>query len=177
MTQPVNWGQLVEQAGGDFEPLPKGDYDVRVDSAEATTSSTGKMMFKLKFKVVGGPNNGRTLFNNITLSTDNPNALRMFFMNMKAFGLDPAFFNQNPGPDTVAAGMVGKEVRVKVDHQTYNGQLRENIKQMLPPMGGATAAPAPVASSVPEPIAPSVPSPVSAPIPPSDGPTPPPVPF
>jgi hypothetical protein len=140
VSQSINWGELLEQSGGAFEPLPKGTYDVYVDTAEATKSSTDKVMFKVRFKVEGGPYAGRTVYNNITLTTDNPNALRMFFLNMKAMGLDQSYFAENPHPDTVAAALVGQRATVSVDHGIYHGQMRENVKSLMPRAGGISAA-------------------------------------
>ncbi|MGB2791297.1 MAG: DUF669 domain-containing protein [Candidatus Moraniibacteriota bacterium] len=188
MSDQLNWGALMDASGGAFEPLPKGTYDATVDTAEATTSTTGKVMFKIKYKVLGGPHNGRTIFNNITLTTDNPNALRMFFLNMKAMGLGPEYFGQNPPKEHVAASLVGKQCKVTVDHREYQGQMRENVKSLapaggaggmmaglaVPPAGIPTPTPvaAPTVASV-APVAPvaapsiSVPATVTAPVAPT----------
>lgn len=140
----INWGELMENSGGAFEPLPKGSYDVIVHSAEDTKSSTDKTMFKVVFKVEGGPHNGRNIYHNIVLTVDNPMALRMFFLNMKAFGLEKEFFAQNPLPSQVAAAMIGQRCIVNVDHRVYQGQTRENVKSLAPRqgiMGGVGTAP------------------------------------
>lgn len=162
----VNWAELMVQAGKEMEPVPKGSYDAYVDSADATQTQTGKLMYKLKLKIDGGPSNGRILWNNITLTTDNPMALAMFFRNMDAFGLGKEFFATNPQPDVVAEQLIGRRVRVVIDHRLYQGQVRENVKQLLKPQGVAAIAGMQVAggASVPGGLAtPGVP-PVSAPV-------------
>ena len=191
MTESVNWANLMEQSGGDFETLPKGSYDVIVDTAEATRSSTDKTMFKIKFKVQGGPHNGRTIFNNITLTIDNPNALRMFFLNMKALGLNADFFSNNPTPDQVAAALLGAPATVVLDHRMYQGAMRENVKSLLPragitaggqmaPVGPSISVPttSPSVPSSPAPAAPVVsqPAPAAPPAPPVAAPAPAPAP-
>jgi hypothetical protein len=51
-----NWADLIKDAGdaGSYEPLPDGDYDLVVVEATATTSQSGKTMFKVKAQVEGG---------------------------------------------------------------------------------------------------------------------------
>lgn len=181
MTAPINFGELLDSAGGGFEPIPKADYDVSVSSAEAAQSSTGKLMFKIVYKIVGGPYNGRTIYNNITLTTDNPNALRMFFMNMKAMGLDESFFATSPAPSVVADALVGHSCRVTIDHREWQGQVRENVKSLKPSTGGAGAVPAvaglpaapPAAAPVATPAAPAPAAPAPAVAPPAAPPAPP----
>jgi hypothetical protein len=195
----INFAQLYENSGGPYEPVPKNEYEVVIDSCEVGKSSTDKLMYKLKYKIVGGPQNGRTVYNNITLTTDKPNALKMFFTQMKAMGLPNEYWASNPSPDTVAAALVGRQCRIIVDHREWNGEMREDVKGIKPSLGGGPAViPSPsagpstsatpptpsVAASAPSP-APS-PEPVSAPTPaptpepesaPASSATPPPVPF
>lgn len=135
MSEPINFGQLLQDSGGAFEPVPKGEYDLTVSSAEATKSTTDKVMFKVVYKIVGGPYNGRTIYNNITLTTDNPNALRMFFLNMKSMGLTEEFFAGNPTPSQVADALVGRPCRATIDHREWQGQTRENVKSLKAAVG------------------------------------------
>jgi hypothetical protein len=77
------YGDISEALGGDFipeehevatdfEPLPAGDYQVMIDSAEIKTTSKGDGKFlKLELTVLGDNFNGRKLFDNINLK--NPN--------------------------------------------------------------------------------------------------------
>lgn len=132
----INWGELMKQSGAASEPLPIGKYSVIVTDCIAGQSSTQKLMYKLKLAVEGGPYNGRTLYNNITLTTDNPNALRMFFQNMKSLGLTDEFFAQNPSPSVVADVIRGQRCVVTVEHRMYNGNMTENVKAMSAPIAG-----------------------------------------
>lgn len=128
----VNWGSLIEESKDAFSILPKGKYTVKVEKAEATTSSTNKLMFKIVFKVIAGPRTGSTLFNNITLTQDNPKAVFMFFQNLSALGIPETFLKSDPKPQPqqVAQKMIGAVVEVDVDHRPYQGVDRENIKSM-----------------------------------------------
>lgn len=151
----VNWGELMAGGAADFQPVPKGNYDVYVDTAEPKQSTTGKLMFALKYKIETGPQAGRTIFNNITLTTDNPNALRFFFLNMKAMGIGQDFFAQNPSPSVIAQALIGQKCRVEIDHRPYQGQMRENVKsiQASGGIGGALVGPSIVTSGpqIPQP--------------------------
>lgn len=149
----VNWGELMAGGAAEFQPVPKGNYDVFVDAAEPKQSTTGKLMFALKYKIESGPQAGRTVFNNITLTTDNPNALRFFFLNMKAMNITQEFFAQNPSPSVIAQALIGQHCRIEVDHRPYQGQMRENVKSIMPAggtfAGGAITGPSAPISGLP----------------------------
>jgi hypothetical protein len=171
----VNWGELMAGGAAEFQPVPKGNYDVAVDTAEPKQSTTGKLMFAVKYKIESGPQAGRTVFNNITLTTDNPNALRYFFLNMKAMGLSQEFFATNPSPSAIAQALIGQRCRIEVDHRPYQGSMRENVKSIsaaggIMPGGAITGPSAPVSSPmIPTPGAtvgpsPAMPQPTVAPV-------------
>jgi hypothetical protein len=137
-----DWGQLVATAkAATFEALPNGDYQVECVSADATHSSTGKPMIKVKFKVTEGPHANRTILSQLTLSPDNETALSIFFRQMKAFGLGEDFFARVPagqlGP--VASAMVGRRVTVKLTQREWQGEMRNNVAAIMPPLNAAPA--------------------------------------
>lgn len=160
----INFADLYDQAGQGFEPIPDGTYDIEVTKAEAVTSSTGKPMIKVQHKIVGGPHDGRQLFDQFVLSVDNPNALSFFFQHMAAFGLDRPFFAANPPMEQVAATLVGRNAVATVGTREWQGQDRNEVQGYKP--GNNPAAPAGAAPSVPGPSA-QVPTP-----PPSTTPAP-----
>lgn len=162
-----------EDAG--FTNCPPGTYDVRVASSETKTTAAGKDMIIVKFEIVGGPNGGRKVSNNFVISPENANALGFFFRHMRALGLDSAYFAQNPSVEQVAASLVGKTARIEVGTREWNGEQREDVKKILPPVAGSVAPPAPV-STDPMASAPQAVSPMSAPAPAAD-PNAPKVPF
>lgn len=177
----INWGELMAGVAEQLKPVPKGTYDVVVSKAEPKTSSTNKAMWATHLQIEGGPHNGRVVYNNVTLTTDNPQALRMFFVNMAAFGLDQQFFASNPSPQAIANALVGRRARVELDHRMYQGQTRENVKRLMPAGGilggmsggsgipGAPTAPSPVVAPAPIPTppqaAPAIPAPQPQPVP------------
>jgi hypothetical protein len=154
----INWAALIQDSSDAFDILPKAKYTMQVVSAEATTSSTGKTMFKTKLQVIAGPKTGSTVFNNITMTTDNKKALFMFFQNMEALGASRDYLMQQPAPAPaqVAAKLVGAVAEVEIDHRPYNGVDRENVKSMKAVQGGLAGVPAsapgpqvPVATAAP----------------------------
>lgn len=136
--------KAAEDAG--YSNCPPGTYDARVVAAETKTTGAGKDMIVVKFEIIGGPNGGRKVPNNFVISPENANALGFFFRHMRALGLDSAYFASNPSVQQVAGDLVNKVCRIEVGTRTWNGEEREDIKKIMPALGGQTAAPAPVAA-------------------------------
>jgi uncharacterized protein DUF669 len=163
VSEGILWSDMVKEFGGGFEPLPNGDYDVFVESAEYKVAGTGKDMIKVKFKVQGGPFNGRTVYWNAVFSprtadgSVNEGALRAWFGNMGCFGLKAAFFAANPSMDLIAASMTGKKVIVTLATREWQGQEQNDVKRVKPPQGGAIevtpSGTTPIFGSTPTPTA------------------------
>jgi hypothetical protein len=163
----LNFGELMK-AAGPLEALPVGDYDVVCKSADATTTKNGeKSMIKAKFSVESGPHAGRTIYWNAVISPENATALRIFFVQMEALGLNSAFFSSSPSLEAVAQNLVGKRAKFNIAHRLYNGQTQVDVKRVSPAgasaagglgnFGGLPASPAPAAPApIPAPAAPPV---------------------
>lgn len=166
----VNFGE----AAAGFDPnaamvIPKGEYEVRIDSAEAkVAASSGREMISVKMVVEGGPQDGRQVYNNFVWVPEKENAVRMFFINMAHMGLDKAYFMKSPSMDQVASDITGKRVRVTIDHREYMGEMQPDVKRIKPSQGGA---------SVPQMGSPAAtPGPAMQPAPTAAAPTPAPTP-
>jgi Protein of unknown function (DUF669) len=153
---PVSWQNLLEEAaagGGSYEPLPNGEYVVNIVEASHTTTQAGKLMFKTKMKVEGGPHDGRFVWNQFVVSPENANALSIFFSQMKTLGLDTEFFATQPSEDAIVSALQGKRCIVVLDQREWQGQMRNNVKSLKPATGVAPAptgvTPAPTAPAVP----------------------------
>jgi hypothetical protein len=140
--------KAAEDAG--FSNCPPGTYDAKVVAGEAKSTSAGKDMIVVKFEIQGGPHGGRKVPNNFVISPENANALGFFFRHMRALGLDSAYFSQNPAPQKVAADLVGKTCRIEVGTRTWNGEEREDIKKIMPPLDNPAAPPVVVADKAPD---------------------------
>lgn len=124
-----SWAELAEQAGDTgFAALPAADYDLKVLTSEAKSTSGGKTMFKLTTEVTSGPYKGRRIWANLVVSPENPVALNIFFRQMAAIGIDKQYFATNPSDHNVAAELVGKEFRGQVVIKQWQGEDRNEIK-------------------------------------------------
>lgn len=180
----IDFGQLMKDAGEGFQPVPSGPYNAQVVKAEGTQTANGKPMIKVQLQIMGGPSDGRKLFDQFVISAGNPNALSYFFEHMAAFGLDRAYFASNPALELVATTLMGRQVMVSVGVKEYKGSDRNEVQAYKPMSGGqigvpaaavAPAGPAPIAAAAPTPIAPApvapVPvAPVAAPVAPAPAP-------
>lgn len=121
---------LQDAKSASFEAMPNGDYNVEIVKADAVTASTGRPMIKCKMKVIDGPFQNRPVMTQFVLSIDNPNALSMFFRNMKAFGLDENFFAQlgtGGQLDPVAGALVGRRAQVTLGTRQWQGEDRNEV--------------------------------------------------
>lgn len=182
MTNSFSWSDVVKDAGassggsgGSYEPFPPGTYDFKIEGVEAKTSGNGKPMFVVKAQVQNGPHANRLVWDNLVVSTDNPNALGYFFKKMAALGLPKEWFNQNPSNDQIVQALTGRPFSAEIYIDTYNPSSPKNkIKNYFPPQQGgaqgfpqaqqAQAAPAPQAAPQQQAPAPA-PAPTPAPQP------------
>ena len=162
----LNWGDLVKDAGesasgGNYEPLPDGDYDLKVIEASATTSQSGKTMFKITTEVQSGAHAKRRVWDNLVISPENSNALGIFFSKMAALGLPREFFtNNNPTNAQIESMLVGRSFRAQIGSRTWNGSKRNEIKRYYVQQPG-TAANAQVSTPVAPPAPPAPPAPTT----------------
>ena len=173
----LNWGDLVkdagETAGGNYEPLPDGDYDLKVIEASATTSQSGKTMFKITTEVQVGPHAKRRVWDNLVISPESSNALGIFFSKMAALGLPREFFtNSNPTNAQIESMLVGRTFRAQIGSRTWNGSKRNELKryyvqQTAGTVPAQTAAPAAPAAPPAPPAAPTAAGVAVPPAPPS----------
>ena len=173
----VNFSELVKQAGSaatsnNYAPLPDGDYDLKVIEASATTTSTGKLMFKVTNEVQGGANDKRRVWDQLVVTTDNPKAMNMFFMKATAMGLPTSYFEQNPTPAQIEQALLGRSFRGTLGTRTYNGNQSNEIKRYY----ASTTAPAAETVAAPVVAAAAAPAPAPAPAPVAAAPAPAPAP-
>ena len=68
LDQPINASDLPEDTGGNFAPLPPGEYQTTIKDAElkATNDGTGQYI-KLRLDVTGPTHAGRVVFANVNI--------------------------------------------------------------------------------------------------------------
>lgn len=139
----VNLGDLIRNAKpNNFTPIPPGNYEVTVESAEFTTSkSGGNPMFKLVFAVnetlsSGGPQDhaNRKAYTQITLTEK---AIDMAVGNLLTLGVDQETLAQALDPESgdpaeVCALLVDAQCVIKVVADEYQGQPQAKVKRIIP---------------------------------------------
>lgn len=172
----LNWSELVKDAGdvSSYEPMPEGDYELKVVEAKATNTQTGKTMFKITTEVQGGPFAKRKVWDNLTVSPENPKALTMFFVKVSALGLGKEYFDTNPTNAQIEQALLHRTFRGKVVQDTYQGTVGNKISTYHRTAASPTVDPtATIAAAAPAPA--PAPAPAAAPAPavatPFDGPS------
>lgn len=139
-----------------FEPLPEGEYTVKVDSTElkATKNGTGQFI-KTAFVVLAPKFQGRKLFHNFNIINENSEAMRIGKQQLKALmqssGLTQEQINQFNDTDQLIGLTCNVTVGIEKGQGNYGPQNR--IKRFLKagavssPAAAPFAPPAPPASS------------------------------
>lgn len=162
----LNWSELVNKAGtsnNSMEPVPDGDYELKVIEAEHRRSQSGKNMYKITTEVQGGPHAGRRIWDNLVIDPGNDTSLNMFFMKMGVLGLNSQFFDSNPTDAQIEQALGGRSFRASVSTRTYNGQEYNDIKKYHKSAAPATPSPAQTVDASPAPSTGDVPPPPPAP--------------
>lgn len=128
----MDWNSITKGFDWNFEPLPPGDYELRVADVRPRWTSTGRTNIALVYEVLTGPHAGRRIMENRVLAPENPEALRIFFQTMHALGLDQEFFAKNPDLDTLHAALVGQRVMGGVGVETYRETPRNTVGWLRP---------------------------------------------
>lgn len=165
----LNWGELVSQAAdsgtGTYEPLPDGEYELKVIEASSVLTQTGKPMFKVTTEVQTGAFAKRRVWDNLVVSKDSDKALGIFFGKMAALGLPKEYFLNSPTNEQIASALIGRAFRGQLGRREYAGKISNEIKRYAPltaPTGGVPAGvPAQAAAPAPAPA----PAPAAAPAP------------
>jgi hypothetical protein len=121
-----------------FEVIPNGWYKARVIEHDyALSQSSGQPMWTLKIQIEGGEYDGRSLYNHMSWS---PKAAPYTKAStQKCFPdvlTDPQYRTADNRLDIKKIGdesaFAGREVDIKVGSQMYEGDKRNNIRDMRP---------------------------------------------
>lgn len=105
------------------EPLEEGIYHLQIAKVEETNSSTGNPMLKVEYNVLGVEGN-RKLWDNYVLIDKCLWKVKELF---DALGIDTSELVEMDVTE-----MVGLEVQAKVIQETYNGDIMNRIKKVMP---------------------------------------------
>ena len=105
------------------EPLDEGVYDLTIAKIEETTSSTGNPMLKVEYDVNGVEGN-RKLWDNYVLIDK---CLWKVKELVDALGVDTSELVEMD-----VSELLGMQVKAKVIQETYNGDIVNRIKKVMP---------------------------------------------
>lgn len=105
------------------EPLEEGVYHLQIAKVEETTSSTGNPMLKFEYDVLGVEGN-RKLWDNYVLIDKCLWKVKELF---NALGIDTSELVEMDVTE-----LVGLEVQAKVIQETYNGDIMNRVKKVMP---------------------------------------------
>ena len=105
------------------EPLEEGIYHLQIAKVEETNSSTGNPMLKVEYDVLGVEGN-RKLWDNYVLIDKCLWKVKELF---DALGIDTSALVEMDVNE-----LVGLEVQAKVIQETYNGDIMNRVKKILP---------------------------------------------
>ena len=132
----------VEQK--EFSLPPIGEYNFMVMSAEKTYSQSGNPMIKVRLDLQGADG---SVFDNLVL-TDN--AMFKVVTFLESIGLKEKGEELTMSIGDAVDKAVGKEGRLKIKHETYNGKLGAKVdKYLIPTAKKAATAPAIADDDVP----------------------------
>jgi hypothetical protein len=147
----IDWSQLMAQAaaeGYSNEILPDGSYEVQVAGVRVGAAQGGKPQIGVRLKVVSGPLTNKSIWDNLTISSENPKAMAVFFRKCNDYGAPQEAFAAGEGLDQIAARFVGRTGTAVVGHREYNQKTYNTVVSFkpsasaTPPVQGLSASPA-----------------------------------
>ena len=115
--------------------VPEGTYRVVVEDAEVKKSKAGNDMVVLYLRVLGGPYDGSTILDRLTLSE---RALFRVVEFMQGIGLPTPRKRLHLKLDVI----IGRQVDVRVeDGEPYNGRIKSEVREYIRVVKPASAEP------------------------------------
>jgi len=118
-----------------FEALPKGMYPAVIAECDFTYSqASGNPMWTLQLEVSDGEYAGRKLYCHLVFAGKGLPITKRQLSRIAPELLEQAF---NPEDDDVISSMLGRDLKVKVDVRKYEGEDRNNVRDLFPGDGGS----------------------------------------
>lgn len=128
----VDFSQVSDQQ---FPVLPRGIYDAEIDDLTfGMSQSSGNPMWTVKFETTHEGKKSK-LFSHVVFTPAAMPRSKKFLAAVAPEVLAGGAFS----PKAVAEGgaLLGRKCRIRVDIKPYEGQLRNNVRDVLPPAEGA----------------------------------------
>lgn len=121
---------------GKFVAVPRGTYECEVSNLTYEQSSKGNWMWSWELTVIDGEYANRKFFYHTTFNEGGlPRVKRALARIQTADGYEKELLSTAFNPETVAmeGRLIGARCKVRVDVKPYEGQARNNVKDILPP--------------------------------------------
>ncbi|MBQ9564807.1 MAG: DUF669 domain-containing protein [Synergistaceae bacterium] len=106
-----------------FDPLPEGEYIVKVDSADIRQAKTGRGQYiNVQFDVIGPKFQGRKLFTRLNIVHDNPEVARIGQQQLKSLLLSGGMTADQVNQFNDTDQLIGLTCSVRVDVEDAKGQ-------------------------------------------------------
>lgn len=134
----VDFTNVGDQAG--FVAIPRGIYNATVDDCTyGISQASSNPMFTWKFEVSDGEHKGRKLFfHTVLTAAQAPRAKKVLGVICPDVLANGAF---KPKELAESGILLGRQLRIRVDIKPYQGEPRNNVRDVLPPdaaqVGGA----------------------------------------
>jgi hypothetical protein len=123
--------------GDSFEPLAKGVYNATIFNAEVREAKdSGQPYINWDFVIQGGDADGRHAWYMTSLQ---PQSLWKLKQNLVKIGVPAESLAGTFDLDLEA--LFGRPVRIVIDHETYQGSLRDRVVDMMGPDPETTSQP------------------------------------
>lgn len=107
--------------GGNYDPIPEGEYTLKALDAEEKETQSGGTMIKVKFEVVGGEYDGRWIWQNFNTVNRNEKAQNIGRAQLAAWG---AACGKPDADDTDK--LLDKKFKALVDIQAGTGGYKDS---------------------------------------------------
>ena len=167
LDQPININELPEDTGGDFSPLPEGEYDVTIKDAPIALTKDGTGQYiKLRLDVTGPTHAGRVIFSNINIRNKSEAAERIGRGELKSVMMACGLMTLEDTDQLIGGHLTVKLVirPARTDQATGKQYEASNEVKAYRAAGGSAPASRP-ASSMPMQPKPAAPAPAA----PADG--------
>ena len=121
----------VDEKDAEFTPVPAGIYPCVVENTVYGKSSSGNLMISWTFKCIDPEHENRLFFYHTVTST--PGGRARTKKTLMRIAPEHATGNFNPETFCEEGHALGMECRVKVNIRPYQGEMRNNVVDVLAP--------------------------------------------
>ena len=155
----INWNDMESAHQEAQKPAPAGRYIVQVKGFTEGKSKDGSPQYRFVWEIAEGPYKGKASFDYVTFNPEKPASIGMGRATILMLGFrDLAEWGEALLAGTAKDRVMGKRIEAELNVEEYQGRISNKIKQKIRaldgPVGGALVAPPPLSSSAEPLVAP-----------------------